>query len=386
MTLQTSFDVLSRVVEQYESRGRTVGRVEATADKAGDGLDATLEVPVSLCGAEDDPERSMLTPETAEMTAGGVQVAFSTSPLAALPQSTAAAVSASEESVHVVDGDIILTVHLRIDPQKADDAMPDSDDRETVDEGTTPPPMDELDPDEPETENPEADEDSDPTSDLAAVRDESVPPYEDTAYLRRLYETCDTFTQMSDAIAMEVSSETVRRYMITADIHDPESYDLVEESETEDDSERVAGSDTETAAEGRDESAGAAGHEGSDDPEDTSEGVDESTDASGSADAPVQPEATDDPLDELPDEQLVTDGSGLPGDTQVTDVAEAVVESMTVYEVQQHLGLERRETQEMLKRLNLIDLTMRRLSRQPEREVTYDQVVTRICQCAPAET
>ena len=59
---------------------------------------------------------------------------------------------------------------------------------------------------------------------------------------------------------------------------------------------------------------------------------------------------------------------------------------MTVYEVQQHLGLERRETQEMLKRLNLIDLTMRRLSRQPEREVTYDQVVTRICQCAPAET
>jgi hypothetical protein len=386
MTLQTSFDVLSRVVEQYESRGRTVGRVEATADKAGDGLDATLEVPVSLCAAEDDSERSMLTPETAEMTAGGVQVAFSTSPLAALPQSTAAAVSASEESVHVVDGDIILTVHLRIDPQKADDAMPDSDDRETVDEGTTPPPMDESDPEEPETENPEADEDSDPTNDLAAVRDESVPPYEDTAYLRRLYETCDTFTQMSETIAMEVSSETVRRYMITADIHDPESYDLVEETGTGDDSELIAGSDTETEADGRDDSAGATESERSDDPEDPSEGVEESTEASGSADAPVRPETTDDPLDELPDEQLVTDGSGLPGDTEVTDVAEAVVESMTVYEVQEYLGLERRETQEMLKRLNLIDFTMRRLSEQPEREVSYDQVVTRICQCAPAET
>ena len=368
MTLQTSFDVLSRVVEQYESRGRTVGRVEATADKAGDGLDATLEVPVSLCGAEDDPERSMLTPETAEMTAGGVQVAFSTSPLAALPQSTATAVSASEESVHVVDGDIILTVHLRIDPQKADDAMPDSDRRETVDEGTTPLPMDKSDPDEPETENPEADEDSDPTNDLAAMRDESVPPYEDTAYLRRLYETCDTFTQMSDAIAMEVSSETVRRYMITADIHDPESYDLVEETET------------------GDESAIATESERSDDPEDASGGVEESAEASGSADAPARPETTDDPLDELPDEQLVTDGSGLPGDTEVTDVAEAVVESMTVYEVQQHLGLERRETQEMLKRLNLIDFTMRRLSEQPERKVSYDQVVPRIRQCAPAET
>jgi hypothetical protein len=328
----------------------------------------------------------MLTPETAEITAGGVQVAFSTSPLAALPQSTAAAVSASEESVHVVDGEIILTVHLRIDPQKADDAMPDSDDRETVDEGTTPPPMDESDPEEPETENPEADEDSDPANDLAAVRDESVPPYEDTAYLRRLYETCDTFTQMSDAIAMEVSSETVRRYMITADIHDPESYDLVEETGTGDDSELIAGSDTETEADGRDDLAGATESERSDDPEDASGGVEESTETSGSADAPVRPETTDDPLDELPDEQLVTDGSGLPGDTEVTDVAEAVVESMTVYEVQQYLGLKRGETQEMLKGLNLIDLTMRRLSEQPERKVSYDQVVTRICQCAPAET
>jgi len=386
MTLQTSFDVLSRVVEQYESRGRTVGRVEATADKAGDGLDATLEVPVSLCAAEDGPERSMLTPETAEMTTGGVQVAFSTSPLASLPPATAAAVSASEEAVHVVDGDIILTVHLRIDPQKTDGAVPDSDDRETVDEGATPPPMEGSDPDDPESADPEADEDSDPTSDLAAVRDESVPPYEDTAYLRRLYETCDTFTQMSDAIAMDVSSETVRRYMITADIHDPESYDLVEETETGDDSEHVAGSDAATETEERDEPAATAGSERDESPEDTSEGVDESTEASGSADAPVQPDTADDPLDELPDEQLVTDGSGLPGDTEVTDVAEAVVESMTVYEVQRHLGLERRETQEMLKRLNLIDLTMRRLSEQPEREVSYEQVVTRIRQCAPAET
>jgi hypothetical protein len=166
---------------------------------------------------------------------------------------------------------------------------------------------------------------------LAAVRDESVPAYDDTPYLRRLYETSETFAEMSRRIDMDVSAETVRRYMTEAGVHSPTSY--------------------ETAG-------GARAASGADD-----------DDGSGTA--------------SLPDEQLVADGIGLPEELTLHDVVDAVVDARTVHEVQREVGLEYDRTRQLLTQLNVLDLVVGRVSGDPDQRVTVDVVADRIRQCAP---
>lgn len=50
-----------------------------------------------------------------------------------------------------------------------------------------------------------------------------VPPFEDPELLARVYEDNDTFAEMVDALGMDVTPETVRRYMIDHGIHQPAS-------------------------------------------------------------------------------------------------------------------------------------------------------------------
>lgn len=50
-------------------------------------------------------------------------------------------------------------------------------------------------------------------------------------HIRRLYEISETFDEMSDLIELDVSAETVRRYMIDAGIHSPESYATIDQSQ-----------------------------------------------------------------------------------------------------------------------------------------------------------
>jgi hypothetical protein len=386
MGLQASFGVISRIVEQYESGGRSVKQLEATVDDGGDLFHVVLDVPVSLCAASGDGAAPSLTPETATLTdGGGLAVEFAGSDLAALPDAVREAVSASEQAVRVEDGSVVLTVELTIDPSGAETARTETAGAETAgadtaetETATSAPDgaagdrsgragnreagtatgrtesdtddMTESDADDVAGSDPRDGAGSDTDDGVesltdgggdapAAVRDESVPPYDDVPYLRRLYETHDTFTAMSEAIEMDVSSETVRRYMIEAGVHDPSSYDIVDDGDEEDGS-----------------------------------GVDS---------APQPPETADDPMEDVPDEELVTDGIGLPEGIRIEDVADAVVDSMTVYEVSRKLGLERHRAKELLKQLNLIDLAMRRVDADPERAVSYEEVADRIRQCAP---
>jgi hypothetical protein len=181
---------------------------------------------------------------------------------------------------------------------------------------------------------------------LEAVRDESVPAYDDTPYLRRLYETCDTFAEMSDRIEMDVSAETVRRYMTEAGVHSPTSYGT---------------------ADGASDSAG-----GSDAGADVRE-------SGGAADPDPDPEESA----ALPDEQLVADGIGLPEALTLHDVVDAVVDARTVHEVQRALGLEYDRTRQLLTQLNVLDLVMGRVSGDAGPAVTVDVVADRIRQCAP---
>lgn len=324
-----SFDVLSELLERYESRDRSVECVETRTDEGGAPLHATVDVTAPLSPTADEGTDAGLVPEAATLTDdGGLEVTFPTVPLPDL--ATSATVSATGRAARVVDGTVVLTVDLTIAP---------------ADEGTSTSP------------------------DSPAVRDESLPPYEDTAYLEWLYESCDTFDEMSRRIEMDVSAETVRRYTIEAGVHDPTSYETSADEEStstadgpETDEESTSTADTGTSGEAQTDAG--------------------TTDPASESEAPE----AEDPIESIPDEQLLTDGLGLPADLTIEDVADAVVNSMTVYEVHRQLGIGQERTRKLLKRLHLIDLVVHQMNGEPERGTTYEEVAARIRQFAPEET
>lgn len=363
MDLQASFGALSEVIEQYESRGRSVRNVEATAVDSGERLRSTLSVPLCLCSSAGD-DGSSVTPQAAAMTDGELRVDFdAVEPT--LPKTDAASVTVTDRSVRVDGaGEVVLTVDLVVGPTATDsdagirrplsdsghEAGTDTGTRDELpageDDAATNPvdqaPVTETGESTPSEGGNEGATDGDAGTDgLSAVRDESLPPYGDVPYLRRLYEVYDTFDEMRREIPMDVSAETVRRYMIEAGVHDPTTYDTASERDdaatTESERETSTGSDTEAAT---------------------------------------------DPLAAVPDEQLLADGIGLPADLSIEDVADAVVEAGTMYEVRERLDIDPRQTRELLQQLDLIDLVLRRIGDDAPREVTHETVAARLRECA----
>ena len=225
----------------------------------------------------------------------------------------------------------------------------------------------------------------DAASALSAARDDSVPPYEDVEYLRCLYDVCETFAEMSERIEMDVSAETVRRYMIEAEVHSPTSYETTG-------SNRSSSTASHSGATLNAESSGDSTTD--DDTADASTStVEASPSGLGSDDgAGAPPDAgpsvsdgsqSDAEAESLPDDQLVADGIGLPEELTLHDVVDAVVDARTVHEVQRELGLEHGRTRQLLRQLNVLDLVLRRVSDDPERRVSFDDVAARIRQCTP---
>jgi hypothetical protein len=392
MGLHTAFTALAEVIDAYESRGRSIETVEASPAGTGDAvLDVTVAMPVSLrSGGGAD---AGLTPEAAGLTeSGDLEVTFSPS-ATELPSTAGASLSIDDASATVTDDGLLLTVQLTIDatgageaagvdcrPEQADAAdaatataahladTSESDDAslnesaisdsESVSDGNGDS-QESPQSDGASTADTQSDCETDSESDpFAAVRDDSVPPYEDTDYLQALYDECDNFRAIAEQIQMDVSSETVRRYMIEADIHVPNTYNTSSDGE-EKSSAKSGTSDADAAQSGA-----------VDEDEQISVAEPVSTESSGS-------------VGELPDEQLVTDGIGLPADVQLEDVADAVVDSDTVYEVQRCLCLDRGQTRDLLEQLNLLDLVLCRLADEPDHAVSYGTVASRIRQCAP---
>ena len=354
MGLQTAFDVLSRIIEQHEASGESVSDVEVTtSDKRGDVLHATLDIPLSLCETSSGERNSGLSTEAATLTDDGeLRVDFSTSALAPLPSTASATVSAERDVCVTDDGGLLVTLEVVIEPTEGETRPAEAEDGQTAGDAT------ESRESIGYSSSPEVETSSgaDPCDDetgtlekrLAAVRNEEIPPYEDTEYLQELYESCDTFTQMSEVIEMDVTSETVRRYMIDVGIHDPTTYDTATEEGPETDASPVEEGDPETTVLTSDRSAGGA----------------------------------DDRREAIPDEKLIADGIGLPEGVQIEDIADAVVESVTVFEVQRRLGLERQPTQDLLEQLNLLDLVFGRID-DGGRHCSYDDVAARISQYTP---
>ncbi|RDZ62588.1 hypothetical protein C5B90_15560 [Haloferax sp. Atlit-12N] len=162
-----------------------------------------------------------------------------------------------------------------------------------------------------------------------AVRNPNVPAFEDTPYLEAVYARYETFERMADAFEMDVTDETVRRYMIDQGVHEPSSYET-----------SLAG-----------------------DPAGVERPPTPATDGDGS------PEA-------------LADGIGLPESVTIGQLADAANDAKTVYEFGKALDLERMDALDLLQDLDLLEFVMGRLTTDDDPDVSREDVVARIRQSA----
>jgi hypothetical protein len=394
------FETLTRALKRYESGTGEVRHLEADrSDECGsDGeLTATVDLGVPLCVALGVEESGGHPPTAATMTDdGGLQIEIPPSALPTADQFDDDRVAVEEESARVDDGTVVVRAAVRVesgdgsdesavDAARETEHLPDGTrssgradaERPSADGDESPPeshPNDSETTDDgersvPETETPssvETESDGNAARDeeppVDAERNEDVPPYEDTEYLRQLYEGCETFVEMADAYERDVAAETVRRYMADAGVHEPSSYDTVSNS---DDADTERGS----ADGGADETAVETPGDDTAADEKPSEVAEDEGD----------PEERD-PIKGIANQQIVADGVGLPDDISIEQLADAVETSMTLYEVKRELKLEQSKTRRLLKRLNLLDVVVTRLSEQDHREVSRSEIADRIRQ------
>jgi len=157
-----------------------------------------------------------------------------------------------------------------------------------------------------------------------------VPPFRNPELLRDIYVSCDTFDEMRDALPMDITAETVRRYMISHGIHEPSTYDTTAEDNSEVGSPETA-EDPETEL----------------------------------------LEADDDV--EMPD--AIADGIGLPEDVSVEALIDTVQWANTLYEVQTEFGIDRDEALSMLRQTGLFHHVVGRLSKKEKREASREMVI-----------
>jgi hypothetical protein len=200
--------------------------------------------------------------------------------------------------------------------------------------------------------------------------DGSAPsPHRDPERLREVYEQCDTFEEMTEALGVDVTAQTVRRSMMSLGIHDPET---------------AAASEEEVAA--------------------TNGGVDSESDLDDSVDSVDNSESDlDDSVDSVDNSESDLDGSvdsdgesGAPVDSGDVDVAAvlppgvdadvfvtALRDASTVYQVQRALGMDREEVQQLLADLGLLELVQGRVATEQERDHTREEIERRILEGTP---
>lgn len=195
--------------------------------------------------------------------------------------------------------------------------------------------------------------DSDEAHTDSGAADRDVPPFRDRELLAEVYDSCETFAEMTDALDMDVTAETVRRYMIEHGIHEATTYD-------------TAGGDRD--ASGPDASDGETDTATTVQRDSTDEGE---TDTSSEQPSPAETEGGERPV-------VRADGIGLSEDIDVDTLIEAVRNSRTIYEVKQEIGVEREDAVETLRECNLLDLVVGRLSEDGTNEVTREEIVDRL--------
>lgn len=247
-----------------------------------------------------------------------------------------------------------------------------------------------------------ADTDTDPVS------TEDGPVYRDPERLEAVYDPDATFPEMTAALGADVTPQTVRRYMIEYEIHEPASRGSLDTTDHNEDDTAAAASDTTTASTDTSEPSTNTDTESAE----TADGTDaadvslstDDTPASGdhettagdtTADTTATAAASDQRGNEdnaestrsdvASAEQLtiadIRDRGGtlpLPDDVELDQLVAAVADSRTVYEVRKQLGLDDRQTRTVLKRCGLIDLVTGRITKgssSPDRQVVIRRII-----------
>ncbi len=229
----------------------------------------------------------------------------------------------------------------------------------------------------------------------------SVPAYKDPDALQTVYEKYDTFPEMTEALGADVTSETVRRYMVEYDIHDPNetgpqvhgfadtdgtggdtsdensmtengvtrSSEVTPEEKPESDSPETSGDGPlENSTEDEERTPTATGTRA------TAKTVETDAAAGNESTEPGTDEADASELDDTSvaeliaatdsgdgDDSVIADGLGIPKDLTVSELASIVNEANTFYEVKTALGVDRDHARHLLEETALIDLVTQRL-------------------------
>lgn len=209
-----------------------------------------------------------------------------------------------------------------------------------------------------------------------------------------MYEEHETFAEMTDALGVDVSPQTVRHFMIRHEIHEPSTQSSAKAEDTEEDSggDRTAErqSDSELPSENGGERSNGKNRIERPDGEDSDEIKDReqhSNDGSETSTTTTTSDSIDG--DEQTDEDTPTDRSTdgeidfdqldevpLPDGVSIEDVKEAVQSASTMHEVQRALDLKGSKTRTLLQELDLIDLVTGRLAYKPNQDTSLDEIET----------
>jgi hypothetical protein len=214
-------------------------------------------------------------------------------------------------------------------------------------------------------------------ADRAVERDRDVPPFRDPDLLAEVYDSCGTFAEMAEALGMDVTGETVRRYMIDAGVHQPNTYDT---GQADDEGANESATDPD---EGAEPDPGAEdGRETKLEPETKPEPATGSAEGGGRR-ATGRDEAADAPESPV----VLADGIGLPNDVTVDALVETVKRSNTIYEIEREIGVDREDALDVLRELNLLDLVVGRLATEQERDdISREAVIERLREASATAT
>jgi hypothetical protein len=369
MTVGSALRELGRFLEEFEQRAAvtTVDIVDGTDSSGVDGLTAEVELPVATRSpvSSDGPDGGaelLSLVSTAVGDDGRLHLGFETAePL--VP--TTGHDVAVEPTGATVGDDGSMVVRLAVSVPTGDDptsegtgdrgertagnATDESDAAADGESGSTSadrgPGLD---------SGSDTDSDSGPDTDSESEAERTVPPFRDPDLLASVYESCETFAEMADRIDMDVTAETVRRYMIDYEIHQPNTY---------------------ATASTRDDETSTPDAEGEAATPETEEEVRRDAETAERAESTTRDE-TD--ADESETPVVLADGIGLPNDVAVETLVEAVKRSNTIYDVERHVGVDREEAVTLLRELGLLDLVVGRLATEAQRDISREVVVDRL--------
>lgn len=216
--LSSSFETLAYVIKQLDSDGWSVCQVDVVAEQSGtEPLVGTVEISTPFHNLPSASSESTLELRSASIDDQGLSLTFRAStfseftPTECDNRSDGQTVTLTPTDTRFENGVLRITLNIVNRSQEVSDTPCSS----TVSANT---------------DSSKSESESSNLPDPETVRDESVPPFEDTDYLRCLYDSCETFAEMSEKIDMSVSDETVRRYMIDANIHSPSANRTIQTS------------------------------------------------------------------------------------------------------------------------------------------------------------